>query len=95
MPTLGSDAIGVRELVIDGETGFLTPLYDVDALVEGIKKLVLNSELRSTLGKNAREKIGEVYSLRNASRAQLQMYVNTSVLSQDAVDQFESVKDGQ
>jgi len=74
LPTVGSDAIGVRELVIDGTTGFLTPLKNVDAMVEALQKLIENKAMRLEFGRNARQLIGEPYSLANSSQRQLEMY---------------------
>lgn len=49
-PIITSDVRGNRELVIDGETGFLVPLNDVNATVKAILKLVNDSELRNKMG---------------------------------------------
>ncbi|MDC1295327.1 glycosyltransferase [Myxococcota bacterium] len=77
LPTVGSDAIGVRELVVDGETGFLTKLQDVGEMVVAVKKLVVDPDLREQMGARARAVIGEPFSLVNSSRAQLDMYNRT------------------
>jgi glycosyltransferase involved in cell wall biosynthesis len=74
LPTVGSDAIGVRELVINGTTGFLSPLKDVDAMVHALRKLIDDNQLRLMFGRNARLLIGEPYSLSNSSKRQLEMY---------------------
>jgi len=85
LPTIGSDAIGVRELVIDGETGFLTELNDVDAIVDALYTLFENPGLRREMGRKARKEIGEKFSLKNASIAQLQMYKNTNIVSDSTI----------
>lgn len=74
IPTVGADAIGVRELVSDGETGFLTRLTKTEPMVIAISKLIDQPDLRAQMGKAARRNIAEPYSLMRASDAQMQMY---------------------
>ena len=74
LPTVGSDAIGVRELIIDNVTGFVTPLRDTERLQEAILRLVNDKELRRSFGLAAFEKIARPLSLTNATKAQLEMY---------------------
>lgn len=45
---------GPRDIVKDGEDGFLVPVGDVDMLAERICRLIENDELRKTMGRNAR-----------------------------------------
>lgn len=77
LPTVASDAIGVKELVIEGKTGFKTDLHDIDSAYDAIVKLVDDRALRLELGMNARELIAQPYSLENASNAQMRMYVDS------------------
>lgn len=53
-PTVASDSPGLREAVLDGETGLLVPHGDVGALAAAIRRLVTDRELRGRLGKGAR-----------------------------------------
>lgn len=39
IPLVGSDVQGIREYIIDGETGYICNPYDVDAFAEGLSKL--------------------------------------------------------
>lgn len=54
-PTVASDSPGLRDSVVDGETGFLVPHGDVDALARRIEELIREAELRGRLGRQARE----------------------------------------
>ncbi|MCK4403348.1 MAG: glycosyltransferase family 4 protein [Dehalococcoidia bacterium] len=47
------------EVVTDGETGFLVPFKDADALAEAIIKLLKNDKLRQEMGGNAYKAAGE------------------------------------
>jgi len=50
-PVVATDVLGTQELVVDGETGFLTPMGDPAALAEKICELAGDPELRRTLGR--------------------------------------------
>lgn len=52
-PTIASDSPGLRDSVEDGETGYLVPHGDVEALAERIRRLVGDRTLRETMGRNA------------------------------------------
>lgn len=53
-PTVASDAPGLRDSVRHGETGFLVPHGDVDALAERLAQLVSDRGLRARMGAAAR-----------------------------------------
>jgi glycosyltransferase involved in cell wall biosynthesis len=52
--TVASDSPGLRDSVVDGETGFLVPHGDVTALATRIRSLIEDPELRDRLGRQAR-----------------------------------------
>ena len=54
-PTVASDAPGLRESVVDGETGLLVPHGDVGAVADAIEALIRNPELRATMAQRARD----------------------------------------
>ncbi len=54
-PTIASDSPGLRDSVVDGETGFLVPHGDVVALAERIRRLIGDEALRDQLGRQARQ----------------------------------------
>lgn len=53
-PTVASDAPGLRESVVDGETGFLVPHGDIEALAAALERLIRDPELRGRMGRDAR-----------------------------------------
>lgn len=53
-PTIASDAPGLRESVVHGQTGLLVPHGDVDALSEAIASLVGDPDRRRAMGAEAR-----------------------------------------
>jgi len=52
--TLASDSPGLRDSVRSGETGFLVPHADVDALALRMMEVLRDPQLRDRLGRNAR-----------------------------------------
>ncbi len=53
-PVIAADSPGIRESVVDGETGFLVPGSDVSAYAAAMRGLLASPELVETLGANAR-----------------------------------------
>lgn len=53
-PVLAADSPGIRESVIDGETGFLVPVADAAGFAAAMRGLVQSPDLVETLGANAR-----------------------------------------
>jgi glycosyltransferase involved in cell wall biosynthesis len=50
LPVVATDVGGVREAVEDGETGFLVPAADSEALAGALDRLLVDGELRRRLG---------------------------------------------
>ncbi len=53
-PTVASDVPGLRDSVVDGQTGFLVPHGDVEILSQRIEELLEDEGMRARLGKGAR-----------------------------------------
>jgi glycosyltransferase involved in cell wall biosynthesis len=54
LPVISTDVGGNADVVIDGETGYLVPVDDEEALAERLGRLIHNPELRTQLGQNAK-----------------------------------------
>jgi glycosyltransferase involved in cell wall biosynthesis len=63
-PVIGSDAGGVREFILPEETGLLTPMKDVDALVAAIHRYLEEPDWARQVAIHARERAHENYSSR-------------------------------
>lgn len=59
-----TDIEGCRELIANGQSGFLTPPEDVRSQADIIIKLLENSDLRRQLGENARSIVQRGYTLK-------------------------------
>jgi glycosyltransferase involved in cell wall biosynthesis len=58
-PIVATAMGGLRDIVVDGETGLLVPPDDRDALAAALRKLIGDGELRARLGAAARERAGD------------------------------------
>ncbi len=62
LPVVASCVAGNEELVMDGETGYLVPSEDVEALQMALKKLLLDPARREQMGMASRERVEANYS---------------------------------
>jgi len=53
LPTVCADAVGSRDLVVDGTTGHLCAPDDVDAFTRAVRHLVTDADARSAMGEAA------------------------------------------
>ena len=63
LPVIASSVGGVPELVEDGETGWLVPPADVETLVSRLRSLLLNAELRLSMGAAAQARVRNHFNL--------------------------------
>jgi len=75
-PVVATDVLGTQELVINNETGFLTPLADINAMAEKIKLLDRNPDLRSRLGTAGQNRIAELFDETNIIQNLYNFYRN-------------------
>ena len=71
---VASDVGGLRDLVVDGETGLLVPARDVAALRAALERLLGDADLRRRLGANARERVRETCSWSRVTDATVAAY---------------------
>jgi len=55
VPVIGSRAGGLPEVVVEGETGYLLPVGDVDGMADRAIEILSNLDLQRRLGRNGRE----------------------------------------
>lgn len=61
-PVVVSDAGGLPEVTIEGTTGLVVPRENPQAAADAIEKLVLNPELRVSMGEAGRKHVADNYS---------------------------------
>jgi N-acetyl-alpha-D-glucosaminyl L-malate synthase BshA len=62
LPIIASRVGGLPEVVDDGETGFLSPVGDVDKMADDTVRLLTDKKLRRQMGRRARESAISRYS---------------------------------
>ncbi len=55
VPVIATDIAGMRDAVIDGETGYLVPERDATALAEAVQKMIADRDKSLEMAKNAKE----------------------------------------
>ncbi len=55
-PAVGTDVRGTREVIVDGETGYLVPPRDASALADAISRLSADPARRREMGEAARRR---------------------------------------
>lgn len=73
-PVVATRAGGIPEVVIDGETGFLVPPRDHDAMAGTIVKLLKDDALRHRMGKAGRARVQSVFSAERMVQETLRVY---------------------
>ena len=72
LPVVGSNVIGIREIITDGENGLLAE-PDADSLRAAIQRLIQDRALRQRLGRAAREHAVQHFSLDRIVELELEM----------------------
>ena len=66
-PAVVTNVPGCREVVVEGENGFLTPLHDAKALADAMEKFILEPKLAARLGKAGRAFVEDKFDARKVS----------------------------
>lgn len=76
LPCICSDAYGVLDAYIDGETGLQCKVGDVETLYQCMKKMHDNPEMRVKMGKRSRERALLDFNVKPISEAWVEFYRN-------------------
>jgi len=63
-PVVATHCGGFPELIEDGVSGCLVPVDDSAALASRISQLLAQPQLRNVIGRNARKRVEELFSIR-------------------------------
>lgn len=74
LPVVSTDCGGPNTAVMEGETGFLTPVGDTKALTDAMQHLLDDPELRQSMGTAGRQVVEENFSFRVAGKVYLDKY---------------------
>lgn len=73
-PTVATEVGGIPDIIVDNETGILVPPGDSSALAAAIIKMLENPEWTRELGKNARERIVNNFSIEKMADNYMNVY---------------------
>jgi colanic acid/amylovoran biosynthesis glycosyltransferase len=68
LPVISTFHSGIPEVVLDGESGFLVPERDVDALTKKLEYLVVHPEIWPEMGRAGRKCIELRYDVRKLNQ---------------------------
>ncbi len=74
MPVVSTLHSGIPELVVDGESGYLVPERDVDALADRIRRLVTRPEQWAEMGRKGRERVEDGFEIDGLNRRLERVY---------------------
>jgi glycosyltransferase involved in cell wall biosynthesis len=73
-PLVASDIPGCRQVVLDGQNGFLVPPNDPAALAQSLKRLVSDAALRGRMGAASRQLVMRKFTHAQVHAATLEVY---------------------
>jgi len=76
VPIVATPVGGIRETVVDGQTGLLVPLRDPEALAAGIRRLLADRAAAGRMATEARIQARERYSVERMVERTLRLYGN-------------------
>jgi len=76
IPAIGSDIYGIRDAIVNGKTGILHNVGDIDGIYEAMYRLAKDRLLRETLGKSAQLRVKNKFTMELISAAWLNEYKN-------------------
>ena len=73
-PVVVSRKGGLPEVVEDGVTGFVVPAENPEAAASALETLILNKDLRSSMGKRGRERVKRLYDWKENVNRMVELY---------------------
>ncbi|MES2354879.1 MAG: glycosyltransferase family 1 protein [Pseudomonadota bacterium] len=75
-PVIGSLVGGIKHTVVDGETGYLIPPNDPDAIAERLAHLYRNKDVAQRLGQAGLKRANHLFTWRNVTKKIADVYEN-------------------
>ncbi|MCX5696728.1 MAG: glycosyltransferase family 4 protein [Candidatus Omnitrophica bacterium] len=74
LPVVATDTGGIREVISDGDNGFLLSPGDMSGLAEKVTALLKDKDLKGRMGLKAKESLGETFRLENMQKSYYNLY---------------------
>jgi glycosyltransferase involved in cell wall biosynthesis len=69
LPVVATDVPGVRDVISPEETGIIVGADDLDAAIDALRRLAIDREMRDRMGRAARIRCEERFSLGSSADA--------------------------
>jgi glycosyltransferase involved in cell wall biosynthesis len=79
IPVVVTPVGGVKDTVIDGETGYFVPRDDPNVARDRLSRLLTDAEMRKRMGYRAREHIKSHFSQEETSHLILRAYMDAAI----------------
>jgi len=76
VPAIVTTTGGVKELIEEGKTGFVVPVRDPDTMAERIRYCYLHPEETKNMGKAARVRLGEHFTIDNSVDGHIRFFTD-------------------
>ncbi|NEP43525.1 MAG: colanic acid biosynthesis glycosyltransferase WcaL, partial [Okeania sp. SIO2H7] len=86
LPVLSTFHNGIPDGVLDGESGFLVPEKDADALAEKLTYLIENSQIVPKMGRAGRKFVEERYDINKLNDRLVEIYENLLAQSKPSTE---------
>jgi glycosyltransferase involved in cell wall biosynthesis len=73
-PVVATNGGGVPEIVRDGETGYLVPMGDADAMAQAMTRLLENPALATRMGEQGRQRVRDHFTIQATARRVEKLY---------------------
>ena len=74
IPSIVTTTGGSKELIVDGESGFVVPVNDTQAIAEKVQRLCDNKSLRLSMGKRAQEQLVTHFSVQQTALHHIEFF---------------------
>jgi glycosyltransferase involved in cell wall biosynthesis len=75
LPAIGTNIYGLSDAIVDGETGILVQTKNVPELTQALDRMIFDSQLRKSLGRNAQLRAERDFSSEVVNRLVIKEYV--------------------
>jgi glycosyltransferase involved in cell wall biosynthesis len=75
IPCVGTNVYGLKDSIVDGDTGILVPPRNPEALGDAMKFLIDNPEVLAVMGSKARKRVCEEFDSREINKKTADEYV--------------------
>ncbi len=77
VPVIATKSGGIQELIIDGETGFLCEVGDIETMADWAIQVLFDKKLQKEIGKRSMERVKKYFSVDKIIPQYEKLYINT------------------